>query len=362
MPHSSDARELSFARETTARLRHSAAHLTFSYPARVEDRALHPSPLLADIPSAEVCETYQQWAMKVRHSAPEPDTVEDATAPPPSEQVKGGTYLLRDYAACPFRAFARYRLNAEALEEPEPGMAPIERGSLAHDALRNLWQALGEHGALATADLATVVRDSVSAAIDGRVAKGSLAFTPRFRALEQERLEAILMDWLELERQRKPFRVHDLESKCTVHFGGLEFNVKADRIDELPDGRRVIIDYKTGEISANAWNDERLDEPQLPLYACAQDGQVAAVTFAQVKCGKLRFSGAAAEEGLLPRVKADGDWQATLEMWRAVLNQLAAGYARGDARVDPKKIGTCDHCDLHPVCRVKELAVASSDL
>lgn len=55
--------------------------------------------------------------------------------------------------------------------------------------------------------------------------------------------------------------------------------MSVDRVDQLEDGRRIIIDYKTGAaIDTKNWASERLSEPQLPIYAAlASSEPVAAV-------------------------------------------------------------------------------------
>jgi len=41
--------------------------------------------------------------------------------------------------------------------------------------------------------------------------------------------------------------------------------------------------------------------------------------------------------------------------WKRELDALGAGFASGEARVDPKKhLETCRYCDLKPLCRVYE--------
>jgi len=66
------------------------------------------------------------------------ESFEDSKAPPSSQAVRGGTRVLSDQAACPFRAFARWRLAAEELEEPAPGWMPQE-GFAAASPHETLW-------------------------------------------------------------------------------------------------------------------------------------------------------------------------------------------------------------------------------
>ena len=69
-------------------------------------------------------------------------------------------------------------------------------------------------------------------------------------------------------------------------------------MDELPDGRHVIIDYKTGKVSGDAWSGERLDEPQVPLYCISTEAPVAGAVFAQIRTGDLQLKGISEQASL----------------------------------------------------------------
>ena len=184
----------------------------------------------------------------------------------------------------------------------------------------------------------------------------SSALAPRFRALEQERLEQLLASWLDIERQRGPFEVAALEHAKTVKIGPLELQVRLDRIDRLPDGRDVMLDYKTGKSSPADWDGSRPDQPQLPIYATTHDGELAAIAFAQLAPGEMGFQGRARQSGILPGASRPADWAGMVEEWSGVLTGLATGYAEGRAATDPKKRDqTCRICDLHSLCRIREL-------
>ena len=117
-----------------------------------------------------------------------------------------------------------------------------------------------------------------------------------FLALEKLRLAALLNGWLALERERPPFTVQDCERKEKLEIKGISVELKLDRVDVLPDGRMVVLDYKTGaQVSPNSWAEDRISEPQLPIYAALVliEGEVAAVCFAKVRAGEHQFVGIA---------------------------------------------------------------------
>jgi RecB family exonuclease len=155
-----------------------------------------------------------------------------------------------------------------------------------------------------------------------------------------------------------------------ITVGGLSIETAVDRIDRLADGRKLVIDYKTGDpstIKASAWFGDRPDEPQLPLYATHAQGDVAAVVFARVRRGQCSWEGRARDGDIIPPIKSfkespeaceHSDWPALLEEWRSILENLALAFRSGDARVDPKhNPSTCNYCDIGPLCRIQELSL-----
>lgn len=376
LPHGSAARELDFARRLTGWLLASAPDVIVTHARRSGDENLRPSPLIAHLPVQEPGTTGVMGVLHqlVYESRPPLEQLLDERAPSlaAGSEVRRGTGVFKDQAACPFRAFARARLGARALDEPEPGLDALGRGILLHRAMENIWRTLKSHSnlcGLAEVALGHDVHEAVASAIGEMARDRPQTFTSRFTALEQSRLEHLLLGWLEIEKRRAPFTVVLPEKDQTASFGGLTIRIVPDRVDEIKGGKRVVIDYKTGTPKLNQWFGERPDEPQLPLYALVQNN-VAAVAFAQLRKDDSRFLGIAAEAGLVPEVgsvadvkeaAALGSWEALLAEWRRVLAALGEAFRAGDARVAPKDGSrTCEYCDVGPLCRIRELEEAWS--
>jgi ATP-dependent helicase/nuclease subunit B len=268
--------------------------------------------------------------------------------------VRGGTRVLADQAACPFRAFARHRLGARALESPEPGLDALQRGQLLHALMAELWKQLGTSAALA-GDVGPAIERAAARAVDG--------IDERLAVLEKRRLARLARDWLEVERGRAPFEVVHVEDERSLGIGGLTLAGRIDRMDRLADGTHAILDYKTGNrVSANDWQGERPDDPQLPAYAIAASEEVTALAFAKLRAGDMKFSGFSLGKDVLPGVTEAKSWSGLQADWKAALEKLAAGFAAGEAQVDPKRaLATCRHCDLQPLCRVHERFSALAD-
>ena len=370
MPHASAERELAVARQATARLLASAAEVVISVPGNEGDRVLRASPLLEALPrvEADALDPWREplWRDRLFAARAGETLAEDPAPSLAGGQGRGGSALFKYQAACPFRAFAELRLGARPLEQPEIGLDALSRGSLLHGILERVWRQLGNQAGLLahTRDgLQALVAEAVEQELEQARTHHPMTLTPRFRAVESERLQALVLDWLALERDRPPFVAVALEQEHRVSLGGVEVRVKIDRIDTLADGRTLLIDYKSGKVEARQWFGERPEEPQLPLYSTALGEPVAGLLFAQVQAGNLGFNGVLEEAGLVPGVKAfsafkqceQEDWPALLAHWRATLESLGAEFRAGLASVDPRDYpATCRYCELTPLCRIQE--------
>ncbi len=354
----------------------AADEVVFSHARLDEDRALEASPLIGAyavvaveslrIPAFEGLREALFAAGRDREAW---DAHFDRQAPPVGvAAVRGGTAVLADQAACPFRAFARHRLGAESLEAIEPGLGPAERGQMVHTLMARLWHTLGSHAALVAlppAPLEALVADAARVAVARLRSERPGRLDGPFAELERARLARVALEWLAIDRDRAPFTVVRREEDLVIDSGGLALRGRIDRLDRLDSGGLAVIDYKTGSPRVAGWLGERPDDPQLPLYALAAGEEVAAVAFACLKAGKLGFAGIAREEGLLPGVptvekhatarKLAASWRELLDGWREETAKVAAGFAAGEAQVDPKRpLATCRHCDLASLCRVHE--------
>lgn len=382
LPHSTPERELEFALRRLRGLTSAAPEVILSYPQMDGDNENVASPLLNvyhvnEFDQAEC--RYPSYASRILDSVPEGglEEVEDHQAPPlePARRASGGSGPLTSQSACPFQAFARHRLHAERLEEPQDGLDARDRGGLVHNALQKLWEEIRDRDTLlgmSAETLEDLIKRVVDEAVNDLREKRPTTLTPTFSALQKRAIERLLAGWVEQETERSTFRVVETEKELREQqIGPLTIRrLVVDRIDELEEGGRVVVDYKTGRgKSRNAWRGERPDEPQLPLYATLTDGDVGGVVFANVKADKPGWSGLMRDDAVIKRDKAypSGnsrsewealypDWQALLAGWRRDLEALAEGFVAGDARVDPKNPRhTCTFCHLSAACRIAEL-------
>ena len=155
-----------------------------------------------------------------------------------------------------------------------------------------------------------------------------------------------------------------MEERVVLELDQLSVRLRVDRIDELPDGSRVIIDYKTGNSRVADWLGERPPAPQLLLYGLAAPSPPAALAFAQVRPGECAYKGIGdIVEGSISGVTSDipkavgdsmvaQDWSGLNREWAETLRVLAREFIQGEATVDPLPGNTCTWCGLQPLCRI----------
>ena len=177
---------------------------------------------------------------------------------------------------------------------------------------------------------------------------------------EFERLRLLLNQWVNLDKQRPSFTIEKLESLTTYNVNDFQLTMRIDRIDQLNDGSEFIIDYKTSQqISKMGWYDERLTNPQIPLYILSQHKQCQAAAFALAKRGEPKYVGISSFntdiKGVASTENEDSAWQwpSLIEQWRQQITALTQEIKQGYAAVEPALSShACDHCDYYLLCRV----------
>lgn len=354
LPHATPERELKFAKEITERLLASAPEVVFSAPRREAELPLRPSRLIAALPEW-ICDSVAFPSVTTVLACKGVfEEFSDATAPVlGSEKISGGTSVLSWQSVCPFKAFASARLGAVEFPEPVPGIPPFERGSKLHDALKHVWERFRTMSAMRAASDA----ERQLAIDEALVSHGNR----KLDEVERECMRLRLEQMIELDFERGDFEVIEMERGVEFAPLGIALRGRIDRIDVLPGGERVIIDYKSTAPSTKVWEGERPDNPQLPLYAIALDPPPAAIAFASLKRGDVKYMGAGQAENLVAGVKQSGlEWNAQLDEWRRVTRALWDEFASGHAAVTPKK-KACEKCHLHSLCRIHEQGVEIDD-
>ena len=358
--------------------RASTGELVLSLARHDGDVELQESPLLARLPVTPPA-ALAPWLPARLHRGGLSESLADARGLSwRSAEPLPGTRTLVLQNQCPFRAYAELRLGAIPGESADLGIAADQRGLLLHAALEWLWGELRSQAALIALEppaLAALIARAVTQARltltarlpqrrrTRRVSDPQLelfAAVPAALARECARAERLILRLCELECQRAPFRVEATEFATELTLAGARMRIRLDRIDALADGRRVILDYKSGRRAGTDWLGERPSHPQLLGYLAALGEGVSALANVHVNARDIAFAGIAESEGILPKVKglrpaagAAPDWQAQQVRWRATLEGLIREFLAGAAAVDPVA-GACTYCHVIDICRIRE--------
>jgi probable DNA repair protein len=376
LPQGSAGASLALASRLTDAWLSAAGEVILSHPRQGngrDGRALAPSPLIANIAICELELNNYANHRDLIHRAGRLERVKNDEAPAigpgngTSGMASGGMAVIKDQAACPFRAFAIHRLGASGTKAPAAGLDAMQRGILVHHVLAQTWGQLKTKNALnamSDDDLEAMLMQAAKDATEHIHRDRPATLSGRFAVIEQRRLVRLAQEWLNEDKKRDDFAVIAIEDKRSIEIGGLELTTRLDRVDELSDGRRIVIDYKTRAPSVSAMLGERPEEPQLPLYLITAEPAAVAVAFAQVKTGEMRFTALARDGDLLPEGKAlresrhadqYASWEDLVGAWRADLARIAADFIVGNAKIDPKTYPhTCRYCDVRSVCRIYE--------
>ena len=369
-----------------------AREIVFSRPRADGEEILVPSPLLAgfvaevaahetnDVAADTTADVAARTALaadvvteRIAAAGRREARPEDAGWPLPLAAT-ASAYALNAQAACPFQAYGRYRLRAEAWPESSVGLSLAERGNLVHAAMAHLGSAVLDSDQLAALDAAEIGR-RITLAVNHALAtllEARWQAMPNFvQEIERSRLGHLLALAVQMDLQRPPFSVFLSEERERFELAALPLSLRPDRIDRLADGRCLVIDYKTGRAPKPiAWLEAPPRDAQLPLYALAKaEAGVAGVVVLRLAEGVCEAHGITADAGVWPGLKPIAelgrnrgitDWKALLDFWRDSLAALASDYLAGQASVQPREPEACRYCPLPALCRIGEGGAAAN--
>ena len=206
-----------------------------------------------------------------------------------------------------------------------------------------------------------------------------------WQQLEAERAAPLIAQWLEIESERLPFTVTEIEQKRLMEIGSvskLKLELRLDRLDTLlSDERQVVIDYKSGTKLPDVlkdWKQHRLLNLQLPSYAALMLGADSMNTAAHL-LGATPADGLAglilvqlhsksvAAVGLVdqalglkgPKSLAeakfdDVSWGDAMQRLHDSITMLADEFLQGVADNQSFNKNDLKYCDVMPILRVYE--------
>lgn len=340
--------------------------VVLSHPERLLDEPLRASPLLASLPLTQWPDANNpkqpRTLVDQMLKAGQLESVADVAPGFHKTHVSGGSSLLRSQSACPFQAFAKYRLGADEPALPTPGFNPMQRGIFVHEACHQLWLKIkdsdGLH-ALSDDQLTELVHQTVTQVLSEALQNSDVS-VQRLAELEIERVKGLVQQQLALEKQRPAFKVIASERSHDLEVSGLTLKLRMDRVDQSQ-GQSYLIDYKTGAGGVGQWLGERPDQPQMLAYAKLYPDKLGGLVFAKIKIGGVSFAGVTREVGVFPGVNALAkenrlpydNWEGMLTDFSGVIDRLARDFKRGVADIDPQP-NACGQCHLQGLCRVNQ--------
>ena len=368
LPHADAAWEWEWAQTRWRGWREGCERLQASYVYREEDRLIPPSPLLASLAERrcddppDVDPRWRRQQRDAEFTPVEPGCV--AVDAAEMAALHTGSALLEAQALCPFQAFAAHRLQAHPARAASAGISPAERGTILHQALFLLSAHYPDRQTLRRADAdarRAAIHGASAEALDAIRRERRSVLAPASLELEERRLRVLLTRWLELEAERElDWRIETREAERELVLGPLAIRLRLDRVDAVPGGRRIVLDYKSGRIDPlSHWLEERPRKPQLPLYALAEP-EASAISYVSLRGHEIDFRGLGSD-ALIPGVEAvagrRGDelegaaaFAAQRDDWRRDLAALAGEFAAGQARPTPSA-EACRYCARAALCR-----------
>jgi RecB family exonuclease len=291
---------------------------------------------------------YQLKQSKVSNSR-ELNVIEDSQAPCIEDyEIKEGVSTLQDQMDCAFKGFSK-RLHLEKFDAPHIGFNRLEQGNLIHKVLETFYTEVKSKESLlelSSSELDDLLERHIDSAINNKS-------TSRFKKIEKIRIKKILHDYFELEKQRDVYEVIKTETTTEVSINNLSFKIRLDRVDRLPNGNKLIIDYKTGKAEISQMTGSHIKQAQLPIYALTNS--VNGVAFAKINATKCEYLAITNDESALPVKKTTiPKWEDQLVEWESILNSASYDFQNGVATVLPEK-NACEFCDYDLLCRVEKL-------
>ncbi len=293
--------------------------------------------------------------------------------PPPVPRAIAVT-AFETWVRCPARYWYEHLLRLEPEEPWSPELDPRRRGIAVHRILERMVGPRAPHPSdegdgRAERERLHAIAVSV---LDEIEAEG--AFDPAFQAWARDRLLAGLLDdrpagllraWLDDEQTvTLPLRVEAVERAFDgLKVGPTTLRGVLDRVDVLPDGTRLVTDYKTGRAPGRSAIESGLALQTLAyLAATAVEGHPVASVFRAVgRADALRRSGWAGDPEALDRLCPPAERRDAVVLdatARAEQIERLAGEAADLAagRFTPThyapEIAGCPTCPYRSICRL----------
>ena len=321
------------------------------------DALLHASPSvsLSHVGEVDTCVSLQsgiQWQQQQHTWSPMTLTHTHEHYQPSKTTLSFSTSALKTQAQCPFKSLIIHQLNTPNETEPQLGLTPSDRGALVHEVIERLHKTHFDTQNISDQTL----HKTIAYVLNQWQKRLPTSLSGAFKSIEHRRLAGLLQDWLQHEQQLPQPQRRLIEQSFEYNIQSHSLKLRADRIDKHHDGD-VIIDYKTGLTHPKEWFDERMTEPQLPLYALSNES-VKGMFIYRIHHSGIDIKGIDIEHdrvvGINTTVPDNISWSTLRTQWQATINNLVQEIKDGLCTITPSIKG-CEYCHLKSVCRINEL-------
>ena len=357
IPRSDAARELAYAQTLTQRLAKSSTNIVFSYAKLVGGREQIVSPILKQFKNDLLAYQPQPYHTLTEQSFAQAKPLEkivDDKAPVIKDgtEVLGGSGFISAQAVCPLMAFFDFRLGVKSqLEQVEEGVQKNNLGILVHRILERFWQEVKTQSKLIA--LGNELDKLVNQIIVEELELVKESYENHFLDIEHRRIFSLIMDWLELEKQRPSFSVINFEKDYRLDIAGLFFNIKIDRVDKV-EGEHYILDYKTGKATITELTKNPLVKPQLAVYLHAPIKDIAGLGYGLIHSDEgVKFSTLSRNDSFMIKDRSqlnfekemakeksvfyDIQWQNALDYLQQEVTGLVESIKNGNAELQYEK-------------------------
>ena len=343
----------------------NCSNLVFSHASELEEENHEASHLLQEIESDDLNSVLRDTTLaKHEHvwsPAKQLDVVRQFPADvgnplPESQYGRQRTAMLKNQAQCPFRGWAVNRLKLDPPEEFGPFLEAVHRGSIIHLVLENIIADAKTQAKLASTSEQTI-RKVVSDTVDEYIENEQFELGKKYIENEKELIFERILLWRASELERDPWSVVEIEGERSISVDKFDFSIRVDRIDKIGKTKKVVIDYKTGNVSPRDWDPERPIEPQMPLYAIAVE-KSHGVIYEQIASDRTSYKGCSSTDLNIKGVEtAESRYGVSFNTlkknWETSLEEIVTEFKDGRAVVDPQNNGeVCNYCHLGDFCRV----------
>lgn len=274
---------------------------------------------------------------------------------------------LNRYGTCPFIFFAEHVLKLKNRGDPETGLDALQRGSLLHAILEQLYRNLTKHNITPAPDSRDQILKQLDQVCDKLFSSAPKRYGFRPGALwdfeqdEMRRMLAALVTWeCEQYDDHKPYLQEmrfglskdDPTALELKDANGTPYKLHGviDRIDRDDSGNLRIIDYKSGSTRYSQNDIKKGLALQSVLYALAAKPLLEAHQVVHESCYLH-----------IPIRETSGKVQTSdQETIEEALFQAGAAVAKvrgGYFPVAPHKVQACNSCDFETLCRVNRQSI-----